>query len=106
MPRVGSHNESEQKIGEMLKAFMPGDSYSGLQYRVHLRDEVIDFALLPVWSFAVRYHADKRPIQLLVNGQTGRVGGRVPISVIKVTAAILVGVAAIGGIVAFFMSQQ
>lgn len=101
-----AHNESRQKIGGMLKGFMPGDSHTGLQYHVRLRDEVIDLVLLPVWSFAVRYHADKPPVRLLVNGQTGRVGGRVPVSVVKVTVAILIGVGAVVGIVFIFMSQR
>lgn len=101
-----AHGESIDKVGAMLPGFMPGDSHTDLQYRVRLRDEVIDFVLLPVWSFAVRYHEEKPPVQLLVNGQTGRVGGRVPISVIKVTTVVVLVVGAIAGFVAFIMSQQ
>ena len=61
--------------------------------------------LLPVWSFAVRYAEDRAPVQILVNGQTGRVGGKVPISAIKVTIAVLFGLAVVGGIALVFASQ-
>lgn len=92
-----SHDESVAKVEQMLHDFMPGDSHSGLQFETSLSQEVIDLVLLPVWSFAVRYAEDRPPVQILVNGQTGRVGGKVPISAIKVTIAVLIGVAIVGG---------
>lgn len=94
-----AHDESIHNVGNMLSGFMPGDSHSDLNYQVRLRDEVIDLVLLPVWAFAVRYHENKPPVRLLVNGQTGRVGGHVPISVIKVTVAVVLAIGAIAGIV-------
>jgi hypothetical protein len=59
-----------------------------------------------VWSFAVRYAEDRPPVQILVNGQTGRVGGKVPISAIKVTVAVLLGVAVVGGFILMIASQN
>jgi hypothetical protein len=82
----------------MLHDFMPGDSHTGLQFNTSLSREVIDLVLLPVWSCALRYAEDRPPVQILVNGQTGRVGGNVPISTIKVTIAVLIGLAVVGGI--------
>ena len=76
---------------------MPGDSHRDLQFETQLSREVIDLVLLPVWSFAVRYAEDRPPVQILVNGQTGRVGGKVPISAIKVTIAVLLGLTVVGG---------
>lgn len=101
-----SHDESVDKVGAMLQDFMPGDSHRDLQFRTHLSREVIDLVLLPVWSFALRYAEDRPPVQILVNGQTGRVGGKVPISAIKVTIAILLSVGVIGGIFLVMASQQ
>jgi hypothetical protein len=48
--------------------------------------------LLPVWVFAIRYDERKPPIRILVNGQTGKVGGKIPTSwakVLKIAAAVL-----------------
>lgn len=101
-----ANRESEEKVGRMLKNFMPGDSYSNLQYRTQLSHEVIDLLLLPVWSFAVRYADDRPPIQILVNGQTGRVGGKVPVSAIKVTAVVLIVLAVIGVFILIVMAAQ
>ena len=92
-----SHDESVEKVEQLLHDFMPGDSHRDLQFETQLSREVIDLVLLPVWSFAVRYAEDRPPVQILVNGQTGRVGGKVPISAIKVTIAVLLGLTVVGG---------
>lgn len=101
-----SHDESVRKVEQMLDDFMPGDSHRDLQFETHLSREVIDLVLLPVWSFAVRYSEDRPPVQILVNGQTGRVGGKVPISAIKVTVAVLAGLAVVGGFALLIASQN
>jgi hypothetical protein len=46
-----------------------------------------------VWVCAVRHHPQKEPVRLLVNGQTGAVHGRVPVSWGKIAAAVGVGLA-------------
>jgi hypothetical protein len=68
----------------MLRIFMPGDSLLGLDYRTELAAESADLTLVPVWVFAMRYAADKPPVRVLVNGQSGAVAGRVPTSWAKV----------------------
>ena len=98
-----AHDETVAAVGRMLTAFMPGDSHSNLQYQTRLSQEVIDLVMLPVWSFALRYADDQPPLQILVNGQTGRVGGKVPVSVAKVSAVILIVLAIIAVIVILFM---
>lgn len=101
-----AHDETVAKVGVRLKSFMPGDSHQNLQFHTKVTQEVIDLTLFPVWSFAVRYDENQPPIQILVNGQTGRVGGRVPISTTKVSAAVLLALAIIGGIVLLFLMAQ
>jgi DNA-directed RNA polymerase subunit RPC12/RpoP len=101
-----SHDESVAKVEQLLHEFMPGDSHTSLQFQTNLSNEVIDLVLLPVWSFAVRYAEDRPPVQILVNGQTGRVGGKVPISTIKVTIAVLTGLIVVGGFALAIASQN
>lgn len=84
-----AHQEALNTVGTKLGSFMPGDSHRGLQYRTSLHDEVIDLLLLPLWVFAVHYHPEKEPVRILVNGQTGLVGGKVPLSWVKITLAVL-----------------
>ncbi|MBL8941934.1 MAG: hypothetical protein JNK45_02250, partial [Myxococcales bacterium] len=70
-----------------------------LQYRWHAQHEDLELMMLPVWVLAVKYAADKPPVRLVVNGQTGLVGGRAPLSWIKITVSILLALGAIVGIV-------
>lgn len=100
-----ANQESIEKAGKMLHSFMPGDSYSNLQYQTQLSHEVIDLVLLPVWSFAVRYAPDRPPVQILVNGQTGRVGGQVPVSGTKVAAVVLIALVVIGMFILLLASR-
>ena len=86
-----ARRESEGKIRGILRRFMPGDSCGGLQDHTVLGKESIDLVLLPVWVFAIRYRDDRPPIRLLVNGQTGKAWGKIPVSWTKV--AIMAGVA-------------
>ena len=76
--------ETRDRVVRDLGAFMPGDSHSDLQVRVALNDEEAHLALLPVWVFAVRYSADKPPARILINGQNGKVSGRVPLSLPRI----------------------
>jgi predicted RNA-binding Zn-ribbon protein involved in translation (DUF1610 family) len=99
-----AHGEAVEKVGMQLKAFMPGDSYRNLQYETDVSREGIDLVLFPVWSFAVRYDESKPPLQILVNGQTGRVGGKVPISAVKVSIAVAIALMIIAGIALLFLA--
>lgn len=101
-----AHDESVTKVGALLKQFMPGDSHSNLQYQTSLSHEVIDLVLLPIWTYAIRYSEDRPPIQILVNGQTGRVGGKVPISATKVSFAVAGVLLVIGVIILLIVAAQ
>jgi DNA-directed RNA polymerase subunit RPC12/RpoP len=84
-------SESTSVVGRLLHQFMPGDSHLDLRHTTTLHDESLDLALLPVWVFAIRYDERKPPIRILVNGQTGKVSGKIPTSwakVLKIAAAV------------------
>ena len=87
-----ARSESTTMVGRLLHRFMPGDSLLDLRHTTELHDETLDLALLPVWIFAIRYDERNPPIRILVNGQTGKVGGKIPTSwskVLKIAAAVL-----------------
>ncbi|MFT3692893.1 MAG: hypothetical protein QM831_07115 [Kofleriaceae bacterium] len=97
-----SRHEASDQVGQKLGRFMPGDSYSDLAYRTTISWESMEPILVPVWVFAVRYREDKPPLRVLINGQTGQIAGKVPLSWWKITLAIVVGLAAIAGLIWFF----
>ena len=101
-----AHGEAVEEVGKKLKGFMPGDSYRNLQYQTNVSQESIDLVLFPIWTFAVRYDESKPPVQILVNGQTGRVGGKVPISPVKVTIAVVIVLLIILAVALLFMAGR
>lgn len=84
-----ARGEANEDVGSRLGRFMPGDSHRNLRYQVQLEDEVADLVLLPLWVFTLRYHPDREPVRLLINGQTGKASGKVPLSAPKITLAVL-----------------
>lgn len=97
-----ARREASVAAGRMLRGFMPGDSVVGLDHRTSLEDESADLCLLPLWVFALRHAPDRPPARVLVNGQTGAVWGRVPVSWGKIAliAAVILGLVALPILVA------
>lgn len=96
-----SRDEAVEQIGGQLRRFMPGDSFSDLTWRTSVRWETMDPILVPVWMFAVRYREDRPPLRVAINGQTGKISGKVPLAWWKIVAAIAVLAALIAAIVLF-----
>ncbi len=88
--------EGRRRVGGLLRGFLPGDGVRGLRHHTELEDESTDLTLVPAWVFAIRYHPEKTPIRVLVNGQTGRVFGKVPFSWAKLGLVALGGLSLIG----------
>lgn len=100
-----ARTETEAAIGKRLAGHMPGDSHRALEYRWKTQHEDLELIMLPVWVLAVKYAADQPPVRLVVNGQTGLVGGRAPLSWIKVGVSIALALAAIIAAVLFAGSK-
>jgi hypothetical protein len=88
---AAARQETLGRVAGLLKEFMPGDSHRELNFRTEFHNEDATLVLAPVWALAVRYDAQRPPFRLLVNGQTGKVGGKVPRSWLKIAAAIALG---------------
>ncbi len=94
-----AREEARHKVETELAAFMPGDHHRNLHHETSVRNEMADLCLMPIWVFAVRYDEDEAPLRVLVNGQTGLVGGKVPRSWIKILIATGLGLAVVALIV-------
>lgn len=68
-------------------------SYSNITYK---------YLLLPVWISSFKYNG--KTYQLMINGRTGKISGKYPISPWRVLAAVLIALAVIGIGYYFFMS--
>lgn len=67
------------------------DHVDRLQVRTSYNDLKYKYLMLPVWLSSFPYK--KKVYQFMVNGQTGTVGGKAPVSALRVTVAVLIGVA-------------
>ncbi len=65
------------------------DCYSGMEYRHHFRRVMMKHILLPVWFASYAY--GKKKYFFLVNGETGRVAGRTPLSKLKIALTAFLG---------------
>lgn len=97
--RVATHAEALEQIGTKLRRFMPGDGFSDLHWRAAIHWEAMDPVLVPVWVFAVRYRDERPPLRVAINGQTGKIAGKVPLSWPRIIAALVTLAALIGVLV-------
>jgi hypothetical protein len=88
--RVASQREALDEVGARLRRFMPGDGFSDLDWHAQITWESLDPVLVPVWMFAVRYRGDRPALRVAINGQTGQIAGKVPVSWPRIIAALVV----------------
>lgn len=81
---------------------VPGDTHRNLQVSTETSSEQVQSALLPLWIAAFEYRA--KLFRFIVNGQTGKVSGQAPWSVVKIVAAVIAGLA-VAGAVAWWISR-
>jgi DNA-directed RNA polymerase subunit RPC12/RpoP len=98
-----SRTEATDEVGVRLRRFMPGDSYSDLAWRTAVEWESLDPILVPVWVLALRYRGDKPPLRVVINGQTGKVTGKVPLSWWKVTIGVVLALAVLAAVIYLFV---
>jgi hypothetical protein len=100
-----SRGEAVDEIGARLRRFMPGDSYSDLSWKTQVDWEALEPILVPVWVLALRYRGDKPPLRVVINGQTGKVTGKVPLAWWKIAIAIGLALAVIAALIYVFAGE-
>jgi len=93
----------EAEIDRTVRRDIGGDVQKVHSQNSHWRDMRFKYLLLPVWLLTVIYEG--RPFQVCINGVTGEVQGRRPISKIKVTIAVLVALVVIAGVYFLYQSR-
>jgi hypothetical protein len=101
-----SREEAVDQVGTRLRRFMPGDSYSDLAWRTTVEWESLDPMLVPVWVLALRYRDDREVLRVVINGQSGRTTGKVPLAWWKIAIAVAIGLAIAAAIIWFTRGQQ
>jgi len=94
---IAAAQRSRERMNEQLETLcareVPGDTHRNLQVTARYRDQTFKHVLLPVWLLTYDYGA--KAYQVLVNGYTGQIAGKHPLSAVKIIllalAILLVG---------------
>lgn len=89
-------SELRSNISSYVKHHWHCDRVKGVRFSTLYSNITYKYILLPVWMSSFKYK--EKNYQFLVNGQTGKVGGKAPVSAFRVILAVLLGVAAVVGL--------
>jgi DNA-directed RNA polymerase subunit RPC12/RpoP len=92
--------EMDAKIENLCSAQVPGDTQRDLQVETDYSGQTFKHILVPIWIVAYNYGSET--YQVVVNGYTGAIAGKYPKSWIKITLAVLGGLAAAGILLTLF----
>jgi Zn finger protein HypA/HybF involved in hydrogenase expression len=89
----------QQKTEALCASEVPGDTHRNLQVDADFSQQTFKHVLVPVWVLSYTYGA--QVYQVVINGYTGAIAGKHPLSWIKITLtilAVLVAILIIAGI--------
>lgn len=89
------HDHLERQVEQKIRSECRADTVANVNVQTSYDDLKFKYLLLPVWLSSFRYNG--KVYNFMVNGQTGRVGGKSPISALRVAIAVLLTAALIGG---------
>lgn len=92
------HNKLDSSIRNYVKHHWSCDRVDRVKFNTDFADITYKYILVPVWISSFQYK--DKTYQFAVNGQTGKVGGKTPISVFRVILAILIAAGIIWGLMA------
>lgn len=84
----------ENSISGKIRKEKKADRVSSINLSTTYSDITYKYLLLPVWLSTFKYQ--DKVYQFMVNGQTGKIAGKTPISVYRVLLAILIAILIIG----------
>ena len=91
-----ARNQMDRELEKMCDAEVPGDTHRSLDVAATYSRQSFKHVLFPVWLLTFNYGSSV--YQVLVNGYTGNISGKYPLSWIKITLLIL-GILAGAGVV-------
>jgi hypothetical protein len=86
--------EMDAELERLCAAQVPGDTHTDLQVQADYSGQTYKHILVPIWLLSYNYGASN--FQVVINGYTGTIAGKYPKSWVKITLAVLAGLAAVG----------
>jgi hypothetical protein len=91
-----AREEMEEEMERLCAAQVPGDTHRNLQVQSDYSGQTFKHILTPIWLLTYNYGT--RHFQVVINGYTGVIAGKYPKSWVKITLAVLAGLAAAAGV--------
>ena len=85
-----SREVMDGKTEQLCSAEVPGDTQRNLQVQADYAGQTFKHVLVPVWLLSYTYGAES--FQVVVNGYTGAIAGRHPLSWVKIILAVLAAI--------------
>ena len=93
----------DRKLEDIAEDKLGGDEQRRLRVHSEKWNQTFKHLLLPVWLCTYQYN--DKIYQFAINGQTGKIHGKKPLSWFKITFAVLFVVAIIGGLIFWFTNK-
>lgn len=98
-----ARQEMDAEMEKLCAAQVPGDTHRNLQVTNDYSGQTFKHILVPIWL--LRYNYGARNFQVVINGYTGTIAGEYPKSWVKITLAVLGGLA-VAGVLALLFSHH
>jgi hypothetical protein len=82
-----ARQQMEGKVRALCSQQVPGDTQRNLQVDADYSAQTFKHVLVPIWLLAYTYGA--RTYQVLINGFTGKIAGKHPLSWVKIFFAVI-----------------
>ena len=80
------------------------DQFRNMRYGHNFSNVRFKHILLPIWISSYQYK--KKVYRFLINGETGRISGKAPVSAVRIALAVLIACALALGLFLFFNSLK
>jgi hypothetical protein len=97
-----AREEMDEETRCLCAAQVPGDTQRNLQIQSDYSGQTFKHILVPIWLLTYDYSTQH--FQVVINGYTGTIAGKYPKSWIKITLAVLGGLA-VAGLLLFLFGQ-
>lgn len=101
MAQTSIQSKLRSNIDSYIKHHWSCDRTSNVKFSTIYSNITYKYILVPVWMSSFKYK--EKTYQFVVNGQTGKVGGKAPVSALRVIIAVILGAALIAGL--YFLLQ-
>jgi hypothetical protein len=96
--------EMDSEMNQLCAREVPGDTHRSLSVTADYSGQTFKHILVPVWVLAYVYGAQN--YQVVINGYTGTIAGKHPLSWIKITLTILAVILLLVILVAVFAQRN